>query len=116
MQVFGSNNFAIELIAEIDGCLKPEGIAVIIRDSIVSLSKRNYQERIVYRANEKGIPLIKKDEDFFTCINQSHADLVLVSEEGLWGSYELTRDEVEEFIAELEILIIQKSYGKGTYR
>lgn len=82
----------------------------------VSLTKQNYLDRVVYAVENKKVPLAKKDQDFFECINQSESDLVLISEEGLWGAYDLSREGVDQLLTELDILLLQKTYGEGTYR
>ncbi len=73
-------------------------------------------DRVAFAANKRSIPFFKKDQKVFDCINQSAADLVLVDENGLWGSYELTREGVDLLLTELDILLLQKSYGEGTDR
>ena len=72
--------------------------------------------RITYGVDKRNATLLTKSDTFFNCINQSAADLVLINEEGLWGSYELTRDGVDQLLTELDILVLQQSYGKGTHR
>ena len=72
--------------------------------------------RVTYGVDKRNAMLLTESDTFFNCINQSEADLVLINEEGLWGSYELTRDGVDQLLTELDILVLQQSYGKGTHR
>ena len=71
--------------------------------------------RIRYTTDVKEVPLILDESEFFKCI-QNGNDLILVSEEGLWGSYNLDREGVDLLLTELDVLLIQKSYGKGVSR
>lgn len=105
------------MMEEIDPkCGTFPGVTVLTKLDSVSLSKQNYLDRVRYAVDKKRIPLIKQEHFFFDCINQKDAELVLVDENGLWGFYELTRDGVDELITELDILLLQKSYGQGTDR
>lgn len=63
----------------------------------------------------KGIVLSRDTMNFLTCIESSD-DLALVSPEGLWGTYNLSREGVDRLITELDILMIQTSYGEGVSR
>jgi len=117
LQLFGSNSFAIELKASINPqCGLFEEIAVITKGDSVSLSKKNYLDRVTYAVERKSIRLEIKDQFFFDCINQPASDLVLVDERGVWGGYTLSRDGVDLLLTELDILLLQKSYGQGTDR
>ncbi len=116
LQLFGSNNFSLELSYAIDGCDDVTEVLILRRSDSVSIAKQNYMDRVSYAANKRSIQFLKKDQKFFDCINQSSSDLVLVDDEGLWGSYELSREGVDVLLTELDILLLQKSYGKGTYR
>lgn len=82
----------------------------------VSLAKQNYLDRVRHATDRKSISLLKEHAEFFACINQNDAELVMIDEKGLWGSYELSRDGVDRLLTELDILLLQKSYGQGTRR
>jgi len=97
-------------------CTQPETIAVVAKDDSLSMVKTNYMNRVSYAVDKRSALLLTKSDTFFTCINQSTADLVLVSEEGLWGAYELSREGVDQLLTELDILRLQQSYGEGTHR
>lgn len=117
IQLFGSNNFALALQAPIEGeCEAFKDIVVITKMDSLSLTESNYMNRVTFGANKRKITLEKKDQNFFDCVNHSDVDLVLVSEEGLWGTYELSRAGVDQLLTEIDILVIQKSYGKGAKR
>jgi hypothetical protein len=91
-------------------------IVVVAKSDSLTMAETNYMNRIVFGADKRKIELQNRDQNFFDCVNHSDADLVLVSEEGLWGNYELSRSGVDQLLTEIDILIIQKSYGKGTKR
>ena len=117
LQLFGSNNFALEQLDQIPvECGQYNEIVIISSDDSLSVVETNYMNRVVYAAEKRKAKLDYRSRSFFDCINQSDADLVLIDEKGLWGIYELSRDGVDELLTELDILTIQKSYGEGTSR
>lgn len=116
LQLFGSNNFSLDLVDDIIDCDQFKQVTIILRTDSVSIARQNYLDRVRFGAEKRDIKIIIKEKDFFNCINQSEADLVLVSGQGLWGGYTLTRDGVDQLLTELDILLIQQSYGKGAKR
>lgn len=116
LQLFGSNNFSLQLLDPITDCEQVSAITVVLKTDSVSQVKQNYLDRVKYGVEKRSSNLRIKDEKFFECINQIESDIVLISEEGLWGGYSLTRDGVDQLLTELDILILQKSYGKGVER
>ncbi len=72
--------------------------------------------RVSYAIDKRSVELVNSDENYFDCINQIQADLVLVNNKGIWGAYNLNREDVDRLITELDILKLQQSYGKGTSR
>lgn len=72
--------------------------------------------RVIYGAKKRSANLVYQSESYFECIGQKESDIVLVDEKGLWGFYELNREGVDQLLTELDILVLQKSYGKGTSR
>ena len=117
LQLFGSNSFALELQYQLaDECEAIGEITVVRRSDSVSIAKRNYLERVTYGAEKRKVPFEVKEQNFFNCINQSEADLVLLDEQGLWGAYALSREGVDLILTELDVLLLQKSYGKGAER
>lgn len=117
LQLFGSNRFELTFIDKIDPlCGSEASIVVFTKNDSLSVAEQNYMNRVKYGADKRKVAVIARDKDFFTCINQSTADLVLVDEKGLWGSYLLTRDDVDRLLTELDILALQKTYGEGASR
>lgn len=117
LQLFGDNKFSLSLQYKIDDeCGMFSDIAVVTVQDSLTMTETNYMNRVVYAAKKRRVSLISKDASFFSCIDQSEADLILISEEGLWGAYELTRKGVDQLLTELDILKLQKSYGQGTRR
>ncbi len=116
LQLFGSNTFALELKYQVDSCYQASEVVVIRTSDSLSITEQNYLQRVEYATTQKSISLVEKDQDFFQCINQSEADLVLINEQGLWGGYELSREGVDVLLTELDILILQNTYGEGAYR
>ena len=88
----------------------------MFKQDSISISKQNYLDRVTYATQKKSIELITKDQLFFECINQTEVDLVLIDERGLWGGYSLSRDGVDLLLTELDILLLQKTYGKSAER
>jgi len=98
-----------------DGCTQFTEISILYTSDSLSASQINYLNRITYRTSEKNIPLIVELDLFFDCA-EIEEDLALVNNEGIWGTYELSREGVDQLLTELDILIIQKSYGEGISR
>lgn len=117
LQLFGDNNFSIQLAGEIPvGCEQFTDPVIVMSDDSISLVQKNYLERVRFGTNKRSVELVTKDVRFFECIDQPTSQLIMVSQEGIWGSYELTRDGVDLLLTELDILLLQRSYGKGTKR
>lgn len=72
--------------------------------------------RVKFGAEKRSAVIDYQQPNFFGCIDEPDADLALVDSQGLWGTYKLTRDGVDELLTELDILSLQKTYGKGTSR
>ena len=100
----------------LNDCVNVKEITVGISSDSLTLAEKNYFQRVEFAVNKKSINLQRLDQETFDCINQNDADLVLLSKEGLWGGYELSREGVDLLLTELDILILQNSYGEGTYR
>lgn len=99
-----------------ESCQQFEAITVVSKSDSLSLVETNYMNRVIYAVDKRKASLQYETDSFFDCIDQSEADLVLVSKEGLWGGYHLTREGVDQLLTELDILTLQQSYGKGTSR
>ena len=106
----------MQLQGELGGCIRTDSVTVIRLSDSLSIAERNYLDRVEYYTSRRSILLEEKGQEFFTCINQSDMDLVLISKQGVWGGYELSREGVDLLITELDILLLQDNYGKGTYR
>ncbi|MBC6399860.1 MAG: hypothetical protein GDA51_04190 [Ekhidna sp.] len=117
LQLFGNNSFSLELKEEIDtSCGTFDDVTVIVKTDSVSLSKQNYLERVKFGINKRSVRLVINNIIFFQCIDEPETDLILLDEQGLWGSYSLSRDGVDLLLTEVDILLLQKSHGKGTSR
>ncbi len=117
LQLFGDNRFSLRLQSEIpDACETYQEITIVSSSDSLSVVQTNYMNRVVYAAKKRKANLVYQTQFYFDCINQFDADLVLVNEKGLWGSYELSREGVDQLLTELDILSLQQSYGKGTVR
>lgn len=117
LQLFGDNRFALDSLEIIpNGCTIHDGITVISRDDSLSIVETNYMNRVVYAVDKRKADLKYENSEYFQCINQNDADLVLVNEKGLWGAYSLSRKGVDQLLTELDILTLQQSYGEGTSR
>ncbi|MEM6641566.1 MAG: hypothetical protein AAF616_01190 [Bacteroidota bacterium] len=116
LQLFGTNKFSLVLERDLGECDTATLVRVTYGFDSVSTAKRNYLQRVFYAAEKRSVLMKRQGRDFFDCVNQTEADLVLIDEAGIWGGYELSREGVDRLITELDILLLQKSYGKGTYR
>ncbi|MEP1094645.1 MAG: hypothetical protein ABJG78_06015 [Cyclobacteriaceae bacterium] len=115
LQIFGSNKFAIELKSSVPtDCGSFEELSILYSYDSLNASQVNHLNRVTYRTSAKNIPL-SNDPLFFECTGIVE-NLVLVDREGIWGMYALDRDGVDILLTELDILIVQKSYGKGVSR
>lgn len=116
LQLFGSNQFSVEVMTELsEECDFFQGINIVHRTDSLTSSRINSLNRVIYKSTAKEISHVPDTLGFFRCI-QAQADLALVSEQGLWGTYELNREGVDRLLTELDILILQSSYGKGLSR
>ncbi|WP_425391723.1 hypothetical protein [Ekhidna sp.] len=97
-------------------CQGYDDITVLSKSDSLSTVETNYMNRVVYATEKREVSLIYIDENYFDCINQSGVDLVLINRKGVWGGYNLNREDVDRLITELDILKLQESYGKGTRR
>ena len=116
MQLFGNNRFALELVDSYpEGCQTFNEITILHTPDSLSIAESNHFNRVRYQSTQRGVVLVKDSIDFFRCI-KNEEDLLLVNKEGIWGSYNLDREGVDRLLAELDVLITQKSYGEGTSR
>lgn len=117
LQLFGSNSFSLTLVSDIPlVCETYQKITVVSKSDSLSIVETNYMNRVIYAVDKRKATLVYTSSDFFDCIKQSDADLVLVNEKGIWGTYVLSRDGVDQLLTELDILTLQQTYGKGTNR
>lgn len=93
-----------------------EAITIVSTSDSLSLVETNYMNRVKFGADKRKANLVYQNSDFFECINDAEVDLALVNEKGLWGTYPLSRDGVDQLLTELDILTLQQNYGKGTSR
>ena len=116
LQLFGDNKFSLTPIGSLNDCVESAEVQIIRSSDAVSIAEKNYLDRVLYYANKRSIEVLQKDDFFFQCVNQSDADLVLINEAGVWGAYALSREGVDLLITELDILILQQTYGEGAER
>ena len=117
LQLFGDNTFALEKLEDIDAsCGTYNRITLVVTSDTLSTVQKNYFERVKYGADKRSIQIEHREAAFFDCINQSGKDVVLLGGSGIWGAYELSRKGVDVLLTEMDILLLQQSYGKGTSR
>ncbi|MEP1032169.1 hypothetical protein [Ekhidna sp.] len=97
-------------------CQQYSTISVVSKSDSLSIIETNYLNRVIFATDKRKATLLYESQSFFDCVGQSDADLVLANEKGIWGSYELSRDGVDQLLTELDILTLQQTYGKGTIR
>lgn len=88
---------------------------MLVRADSLDPSRQNQLNRVTYASRQKEIVVLTNQSAFFQCCN-IEADVLLVDSDGIWGAYILDREGVDRFLTELDILLIQKSYGKGVSR
>ena len=116
LQLFGDNKFSLELISDIPvECKGYTDISILYGSDSMSAAQINHFNRITYQATKKNIPLLLDSIGFMECVKISQG-VVLVSSEGIWGSYDLSREGVDRLLTEMDILLMQKSYGEGVSR
>ena len=115
LQLFGNNQFVLEVKYPIkDNCPTFDKVTIVYSQDSLSVTKRNYFNRVLYKT--KGEKRLVLDTiNFISCVGSS-SDLILVNQEGIWGEYEMSREGVDRLLTELDILILQKSYGTGSSR
>ncbi len=116
LQIFGSNKFALDSVVPIaEECGKIDEISVLYKGDSSATELTNYLSRVIYQTQAKEIPLVYNQSSLFECL-QVTKEFVLANKDGIWGVYNLDREGVDQLLTELDILIIQNSYGKGTSR
>ncbi|MEP5611054.1 MAG: hypothetical protein ABJP45_02335 [Cyclobacteriaceae bacterium] len=95
-------------------CGSFEELSILYTSDSLNVSQVNHLNRVIYQTSSKNIPLTN-NQSFFDCAEITE-NLVLVDNEGIWGTYALDRDGVDVLLTELDVLIIQKAYGKGVSR
>ncbi len=116
LQLFGSNKFALTSVEPIsEECGNISTISVLYTGDSTSVGQTNYLDRVVYQTITKDVPFLYGQSLFFDCL-QIENELILANKDGIWGVYKLDRGGVDQLLTELDILIIQTSYGEGTSR
>ncbi len=116
LQLFGENKFSLELISGLnEDCISVNQISVVYTQDSLDLAATNHFNRVKYKTDQRKIHLTPDTLNFFQCLTNDN-DLALVSQEGVWGFYRLDREGVDILLAELDVLIMQKSYGEGVSR
>ncbi len=117
LQLFGNNNFSLTLLYKIpEECKQFSEILIVSKKDSLSLVETSYMNQMVSSIEKRKVNMVYDSLIFFNCINQQDADLVLVSDRGLWGSYKLSRKGIDQLLTELDILTLQQSYGKEISR
>lgn len=98
-----------------ENCQQFKEISVIYRTASVAIHQQNYFDRVRYQVTNSKAYFLPDTTTFFSCL-QNEDDLLLVNKEGLWGAYKMDREGVDQLLTELDILLIQNSYGKGVDR
>ncbi len=111
LQAFGDNRFDLPLIEKgFSECNEPANIALVRLDSLESYSKPNQRQRVITKLMNIGeIKLVEGDRD--SC-KWTYA-MSLVDHEGMIrGIYDFNREEVDRFLAEVDIYVL--NYRNGT--
>lgn len=117
LQAFGENKFSLEVVKPIpENCGKYNGVTILKVDKSIEIEEQNYLDRVAFGAKKRKISIQNISLSFFECIEEKQKFFLLVDEKGLRGAYSLDREGVDLLLTELDVLLLQKSYGKGTSR
>ncbi|WP_421869006.1 hypothetical protein [Marinoscillum sp.] len=113
LQAFGENKFALPVIEKSEGnCEEPQGYAVVRLDSIAANTKPNERQRVITKLMNIGeVKLIEGNKD--SC--KWNYEMSLVDHDGMIrGIYDLKREEVDRFLAEVDIYVLNYRNGTST--
>lgn len=116
LQLFGDNKFSLQVLRPTDEACTVNHLCIIKNLDSLSTVQESYFQRVSFGANERGVTIVTDKKLIQNCINQSQSNLVLLSKSGIWGEYDLSREGVDRLMTELDILLIQESYGKDVSR
>jgi hypothetical protein len=116
LQFFGDNTFTLSVKRSLDQDCIVSGVKILQNFDTLSIAESNHFTRVQYGANERKIEVLDQKSLIRNCTNQNDAKLVLIDESGIWGSYDLNREGVDLLLTELDILILQRNYGKDVSR
>jgi hypothetical protein len=116
LQLFGSNTYSLDSATALpENCEQFTEVTVVYTSDSLTAAQTNHFNRVSFKSSQKKIELQKDSGNLLDCAGVVE-DLILVDSDGIWGAYELSREGVDRLLTELDILIIQKSYGKGISR
>ena len=112
LQFFGKNEFRIVPFSEIGDCDNKTEFAVYIHNKSINNQEEIFFDRLKYRTNKLAIPVYETDKLFFECVNYKNTDFLLADKGKIWGIYSLSREDLDRFFIEVDILRIQNNRDK----
>jgi hypothetical protein len=113
LHFFGKNRMEVPNMGLIEDCDLPNQL-VIIQSGI---PENNLQKNQLLRINKnlsfKGLVL---NTETRSCMGDTISILLIDKEHQLRGAYYLDQAEINRFFAELDILLMNESYGEGVSR
>lgn len=117
LQAFGENKFSLKVIKPIpSSCGVYQDTKILMQSHDLGIESQNYLDRVIFGAKKRKVSLDTMSNDFFNCLETEQNFFALVDEKGLRGIYSLDREGVDLLLTELDVLLLQKMYGKGTNR
>lgn len=111
LQAFGENQFVLPVLGNVESsCDLPDGSALVLLDRAVGEREPNQKKRLKNKLMEIGeIQLIESSMD--SC--KWNYEMSLIDHEGvIRGIYDFNREEVDRFLAEVDIYML--NYQNGT--
>lgn len=116
LQLFGSNKFELVAISSVDEqCAQFESLTVSHRAINFDPAQQSHFNRVQFKTKAKKVSLVADTLGMFNCLSISEV-LLLTEGSNVWGAYDLDREGVDRLLTEMDIVLLQKTYGEGVSR
>ena len=113
LHFFGENRMEIPIMRVVSNCGLHDQLTVVQSGVPVNNLERNQLIRVNKKLASKNLPL---DATVRECLGDTLAILLFDKKHQLRGSYYLEQADINRLFAELDILIMNESYGEGVSR
>lgn len=114
LQAFGENQFALPVLEAAEFACEEESktYAIVRLDSVIGRIKPNERQRVIKKLMDIGeVKLVEGNKD--SC--KWKYEMTLIDHEGMIrGIYDLKREEVDRFMAEVDIYVLNYRNGTST--